>query len=60
MIQKDDILKLREETGHSLMECKKALCSTDGDINKAIELLKNYQQHVMVYHLPIGDVDDNI
>lgn len=34
------IKQLREETGVGIMECKKALEQTKGDINKAKELLK--------------------
>ncbi|HEX5090507.1 MAG TPA: translation elongation factor Ts [Nocardioides sp.] len=35
-----DVKKLRELTGAGMMDCKKALEETDGDIDKAIELLR--------------------
>lgn len=40
MINIDDIKRLREETGVSLMEIKKALGESNGDIKKAKELLR--------------------
>src|SRR6201995_4505256 len=35
-----DVKKLRELTGAGMMDCKKALEETDGDIDKAIEALR--------------------
>ena len=35
-----DVMKLREMTGCGMMDCKKALTETDGDVDKAIELLR--------------------
>ncbi len=35
-----DVMKLRESTGCGMMDCKKALTETDGDMEKAIELLR--------------------
>src|SRR6185503_15299004 len=35
-----DVMKLRNETGLSMMECKKALVETAGDAEKAAELLR--------------------
>src|SRR3954447_8269380 len=35
-----DVKKLRELTGAGMMDCKKALEESDGDIDKAIELLR--------------------
>ena len=35
-----DVKKLRELTGAGMMDCKKALDETDGDFDKAIELLR--------------------
>ena len=32
-----DVMKLREMTGCGLMDCKKALTETDGDMDKAVE-----------------------
>ncbi len=39
-IDLDLIQKLRDITGVGMMDCKKALQETDGDIDKAIELLR--------------------
>ncbi|MFZ5871385.1 MAG: translation elongation factor Ts [Actinomycetota bacterium] len=35
-----DVKKLREQTGAGMMDCKKALEEADGDIAKAVELLR--------------------
>ena len=35
-----DVKNLREQTGCGMMDCKKALTETEGDIDKAIELLR--------------------
>ena len=35
-----DVQALREKTGVGMMDCKKALIETDGDIDKAIEILR--------------------
>ena len=34
------VKELREKTGAGMMDCKKVLTETDGDIEKAIELLR--------------------
>jgi len=34
------VKELREMTGAGMMDCKKALVETDGDLNKAVEVLK--------------------
>ncbi|MGD9000830.1 MAG: elongation factor Ts, partial [Granulosicoccaceae bacterium] len=34
------VKELRERTGAGMMECKKALVETDGDIDAAIELMR--------------------
>lgn len=34
------IKELREKTGAGMMDCKKVLVETDGDIDKAIDLLR--------------------
>ena len=34
------VKELREMTGAGMMDCKKALVETDGDMDKAIELLR--------------------
>ena len=33
-----DVKNLREMTGVGMMDCKKALTETDGDMDKAVEL----------------------
>ena len=35
-----DVKELREITGCGMMDCKKALTETDGDKDKAVELLR--------------------
>ena len=40
MINAKDVKKLRDMTGAGMMDCKKALVETDGDIEKAIDLLR--------------------
>ncbi len=42
-----DVKKLRERTGLPLMDCKRALADSDGDEDKAIELLRKQGQAVM-------------
>lgn len=34
------VKELREKTGAGMMDCKKALTETDGDMEKAIDLLR--------------------
>ena len=34
------VKELREMTGAGMMDCKKALTETDGDMDKAVEFLK--------------------
>jgi elongation factor Ts len=36
----EQIMQLRERTGISVMECKKALTEADGDMDKAVEILR--------------------
>lgn len=35
-----DIKELRNKTGAGMMDCKKALCATDWDMDRAIEYLR--------------------
>ena len=35
-----DVKTLRERTGVGMMDCKKALAASDGDMDKAIEYLR--------------------
>ena len=39
-ISAKDVKALRERTGAGMMDCKKALTETAGDIDKAIEILR--------------------
>ncbi|NFN17136.1 elongation factor Ts [Clostridium botulinum] len=40
MISAKSVKELRERTGAGMMDCKKALTETDGDIEKAVEVLR--------------------
>ena len=40
MFTNKDIMKLREQTGVGIMKCKEALIATDGDMEKAVEYLR--------------------
>ena len=35
-----DVKDLREKTGCGMMDCKKALAASDGDMDKAVEFLR--------------------
>ena len=35
-----DVMKLREQTGAGMMDCKRALVDADGDMEKAADLLR--------------------
>ena len=39
-ISKDDVLNLREKTGAGLIDCKRALVESNGDIDEAISILR--------------------
>lgn len=39
-IPAEDVRKLREMTGAGMMDCKRALQEADGDVDKAVELLR--------------------
>jgi elongation factor Ts len=45
-ISAKDVKKLRDVTGVGMMDCKKALVETDGDFEKAIDLLRKTGQKV--------------
>ncbi|HFE53624.1 MAG TPA: translation elongation factor Ts, partial [Bacteroidetes bacterium] len=36
----EQVKELREKTGAGIMDCKKALAEADGDVDKAIEILR--------------------
>ncbi len=40
MFTAKDVMALRERTGCGMMDCKKALVETDGDMDKAVEFLR--------------------
>ncbi len=40
MVKADDVKKLREMTGAGFMDCKEALLKSNGDFNKAVQILK--------------------
>jgi elongation factor Ts len=40
MITAEMVKQLRERTGSGMMDCKKALTEADGNIDKAIEILR--------------------
>ena len=42
-----DVKNLREMTGVGMMDCKKALAETDGNIDKAIEYLREYPEYLL-------------
>ncbi len=46
-MNKDLLIEIRKETGHSVMEIKKALEETKGDKAKALEILKKRGAEVM-------------
>ena len=39
-IKAEDVNKLREKTGAGMMDCKKALAETGGDMEKAVAYLR--------------------
>jgi elongation factor Ts len=39
-----DVKKLRDKTGVAMMDCKKALVSADGDLDKAVDILRTKGQ----------------
>lgn len=45
-ISAKDVMKLREATGAGMMDCKKALTEADGDMDKAVEILRKKGQKV--------------
>ena len=41
-----EVNKLRKQTGAGMMDCKKALVESDGDFEKAIDILRKKGQKV--------------
>ncbi len=46
MIKANEVKQLREKTGASMMECKKALEESRGDQEKAVKVLREKGKHV--------------
>ena len=44
MVTAAQVKELREKTGAGMMECKKVLTETDGDLDRAMDLLKERNQ----------------
>ena len=59
-----DVKALREKTGVGMMECKKALVEADGDMDKAIDVLRerglaasvNKASRSIEYMLAVNDI----
>lgn len=51
-----DITKLRKMSGAGMMDCKKALTESDGDIEKAMEIIRKKDRlsplNVLIVRLP--------
>ena len=47
-ISAKDVKALRDQTGAGMMDCKKALTEANGDIQKAIEILRKKGQKLSV------------
>jgi len=45
-ISAQDVKKLRDQTGAGMMDCKKALAEANGDMEKAVEILRKKGQKV--------------
>ena len=54
------VKQLREMTGAGVMNCKKALVETDGDFDKAIEVLREtgYYEKVIPSYLKENEYED--
>ena len=50
------VKELRERTGVGMMECKKALVETDGDMDAAIELLRKSLHRLPTHYSEILDL----
>ena len=46
MVTASQVKDLREKTGAGMMDCKKVLTETDGDMEKAIELLREREAYI--------------
>jgi len=59
MVSIDQIKELREQTGISISECRKALAESDGDIDKARTLLKEWGKEVAAKK-QVREVDEGL
>jgi len=59
MVSIDQIKELREQTGISISECRKALTESDGDIDKARILLKEWGKDVAAKK-QVREVDEGL
>ena len=41
MFTSQDVMELRKKTGAGIADCKKALTEADGDMDKAIDIVKS-------------------
>ena len=39
-VSKEDVLSLREKTGAGLIDCKRALVESNGDLDEAVSILR--------------------
>ncbi len=47
------VKELREMTGAGMMDCKKALAATDGDMDKAVEFLREKDLQALLRKLAV-------
>ena len=47
-----DVMELRQRTGVGMMDCKKALVATDGDMEAAIDFLREKGMACLLYTSP--------
>ena len=58
MITASQVKELREKTGAGMMDCKKVLTETDGDLEKAAELLR--EKGIRLNRAEMEDLVDQI
>ncbi len=50
------VKELREMTGAGMMDCKKALAATDGDMDKAVEFLREKDLQAQLRRLDVSQL----
>ena len=55
-ISAKDVKKLRDVTGAGMMDCKKALIESNGDMDSAIEFLRKKGQKELCLELYFADI----